>query len=52
MQNNVVAFVDGDPHDFEVILEEVSDDECILHEETKTVIGTSFGGAQLDRLEF
>ena len=49
-QKNVVAFVDGDPHDLEVILEEVGDDECILREETKAVVGTSFGGARLDRL--
>ena len=45
MQNDVVAFVDGDPHDLEVNLEG-------LREETKAVVGTSIGGAQLDRLAF
>ena len=41
-----------DPHDLEVMLEEVGDDECIFREDTKAVVGTSFGGVQLDRLAF
>ena len=36
---------DDDPHDLKVVLEEVGNDECILHEETELGTGTPFGGA-------
>ena len=43
--NIVVSFVDHDPHDLEVVLEEVGNDECILREETEVGVGSPFGGA-------
>ena len=48
-RNVVIAFVDDDPHDLNVILEEVGNDECILREETEVGVGAPFGGAQLDK---
>ena len=47
-RNVVVAFVDDDPHDLKVVLEEVGNDECILHEETEVGVGAPFGGTQLN----
>ena len=49
MQNVVVAFVNDDPHDLKVVLEEVGNDECILHEETEVGVGAPFGGTQLNK---
>ena len=51
-RNAVVAFVDDDPHDVEVIVDEVGNDECILSEETEAGVGRPFGGPQLDKRRF
>ena len=48
-QNIVVAFVNDDPHDLKVVLEEVGNDECILCEETEVGVGAPFGGTQLNK---
>ena len=46
-QSDVVAFVDDDPHDLEIVLEEVRNVECILRQETKVVVSASLGGTWL-----
>ena len=43
-RNVVVAFVDDDSHDLEVVLEEIGNDDCILREETEVGVGAPFGG--------
>ena len=45
---NLVAFVVDDPHDLELILAEVGNDECILSEEAEAGVGAPFEGLQLD----
>ena len=48
-RNVVVAFVDDDSHDLEVVLEEIWNDKCILREETEVGVGAPFGRAQLNK---
>ena len=51
-RNAVIAFVDDDPRNAEVIVDEVGNDECILSEETEAGVGRPFGGQQLDKRRF
>ena len=47
--NIFIAFVNNDSHNFQVVLEEIGNGECVLHEETEVGVGTPFRGVQLDK---